>query len=178
MGNWYCKVFTFLFLVVVINGCKPDPPVYPTKTVPIPGYTAPDNGDNTTNPENTVKIQVDGVTTTYNKTASFVTYFPNTPDAILSPSTGQTTIIATGANSAADIFTLSFLNSQTGTFDIIGLIANNLTDDQTNEGKVTITALTYENAKGTLQGTFAADLKDNHGNIHPNVTGSFNIKMQ
>jgi hypothetical protein len=199
------KVFTFLFLLIIVNGCKPDQAIYPTKTVPIPGYTdTTDNGEGTgpgtnpgtdpgtgTNPGsgtnngdglslgpvNTIKIQVDGVTTTYNKTVTFSTYFPNSPDAILSPSTGQTTIFGLGANSTSDIFTLTFLNSKTGTFDITEVTANNYSDIQENEGKVKVTSLTYSNNKGTLQGTFSADLTDDKGKVHTHALGSFNIKI-
>lgn len=41
MKNLY-KAVTFLFLLTTINGCKPDPDIYPTKIIPIPGYTKPD----------------------------------------------------------------------------------------------------------------------------------------
>jgi hypothetical protein len=41
MKNLY-KAVTFLFLLTAINSCKPDPDIYPTKIIPIPGYVKPD----------------------------------------------------------------------------------------------------------------------------------------
>ncbi|HMG11123.1 MAG TPA: hypothetical protein VK609_21565 [Mucilaginibacter sp.] len=46
MKNLY-KVVTFLFLLTATNGCKPDPDIYPTKIIPIPGYIKPESAEST-----------------------------------------------------------------------------------------------------------------------------------
>lgn len=190
------KFLLFLVLIITINGCKPDPDVYPTKLIPKPGYTPPDTskgtgpgtglgtGTGTNNgdglplgPVGSIKVQIDGVIFNYNTGASFATYYPNSPEAILSPLNGQTSIIGIGTNGPYDIFTLTFLNSKTGVFDIEDIIASDLSDDPAHAGKVKITALSYANYRGTLQGTFSADLVDDKGKVHPHVIGSFNLKM-
>ncbi|MDR6944947.1 hypothetical protein [Mucilaginibacter pocheonensis] len=47
MNNLYPKLFILLLLTITINSCKPDPALYPTRVVPIPGYKGDDAGTNT-----------------------------------------------------------------------------------------------------------------------------------
>jgi hypothetical protein len=94
----------------------------------------------------------------------------------LSPSTGQTTIAGFGSDQT-DIFTLTFLDSKPGTYDLVGIIAGKYSNDPLGTGKVKVTLLSYANNKGSLQGTFSVDMIDDQNNPYPHVLGSFNIKM-
>ncbi|MDN5287521.1 MAG: hypothetical protein JWR38_3795 [Mucilaginibacter sp.] len=60
MNSPYYKIFIFLVLTIVINGCKPDPAVYPTKIVPIPGYTGKDPETNPVAGEYSLKGTLNG----------------------------------------------------------------------------------------------------------------------
>ena len=169
------KVITFLLLIITINGCKPDEAINPKKFIPIPGY----NGDDTPNtgdglplgPQGTVKFQIDGVITTYTN-VSYEVFYPHTPEAFVSPETGQINILGTGADPAHDLFSLIFLNSKAGTYGIFLINAIDLFGGDGDDGKVKVTTF----SGGLLQGTFNANLKDDDNKTHK-VIGSFNIKM-
>jgi len=197
MRKIYFKLFTALYIASILTACKLDPPIYPdpnaTATTAGTGTganTSAGTGTSTTTGTgttatgtglplgavNTVLIKINGTVITYNRNVSFTTFFPGTPQAILSPTTGQTTIAAFNPNNATDVFTLSFLDSKTGLFDLVGIVAGSYSNDPLVTGKVKITALTYANSKGTLQGTFNCDMVDANGNSIPNCPGSFNIK--
>lgn len=170
------KIITFLLLIITINGCKPDEAINPKKFVPIPGYNS-DNGSSNTGdglplgPQGTVKFQIDGVVTTYTN-ASYEVFYPHTPEAFTSPETGQINILATGANPAHDLFSLIFLNSKAGIYDIFLINAIDLFGGEGDEGKVKVTTF----AGGVLQGSFNAKLVGDDNKTHQ-VIGSFNIKM-
>jgi hypothetical protein len=158
------KVITFLLLVITINGCKPDEAINPKKFVPIPGYN-----DDQPAAENTIKFDIEGVTSIYS-TTSFVLFEPGDPKAINSE-TGQISIFGSGADQENDIFSLVCLTSKVGTSDIFFINAGPLTGDD-KSGKVTITKLT----SNVIQGTFYADVVDDNGKSY-HIVGSFNIKM-
>ena len=169
------KAITFLLLLIALNGCKPDEAINPKKYVPIPGYINDDNPSNTGDglplgPQGTVKFQIDGVVTTYTN-ASFEVFYPNSPEAFLSPQTGQVNILATGANPAHDLFSLVFLNSKVGTFNIYLINTIDLLGGE-QAGKVKVTTL----SGGVLQGSFNANVAGDDHKTHQ-VIVSFNIKM-
>ncbi|MEN0052281.1 MAG: hypothetical protein AAGC65_01365 [Mucilaginibacter sp.] len=175
MKSLYYKIIALLFLVIAINGCKPDEAINPKKIVPIPGY----NDDNTPNtgdglplgPQGTVEFQIDGVKTTYTN-VSYEVFYPHTPQAFVSPETGQINILGTGANPAHDLFSLIFLNSKAGTYDIFLINAIDLFGGDGDDAKVKVTTF----SDGLLQGTFNANLTGDDNKTHK-VIGSFNIKM-
>ena len=164
MRKIYLAFFTSLLVIASLTGCKLDPPVYPSGT-----------GTTGTTAGNTITLKIGNNTLTYTND-SFIVFPPGSQGAILSPTTGQTTISGLGA-SQTDVFTLSFLDSKPGTYDIVGVIAGNYTNDPAGKGTVNVTTLSYANFRGTLQGTFTVDMIDAQGKAYPNVSGSFYIKM-
>lgn len=44
MNKLYPRLFILLIFTITINSCKPDPALYPTKVVPIPGYKGDEPG--------------------------------------------------------------------------------------------------------------------------------------
>ncbi|CAN5396389.1 hypothetical protein BH09BAC6_BH09BAC6_07210 [soil metagenome] len=185
MKKIYYSIFIPLFLITAA-GCKLDTPVYPSggtaTTGPgtgIPTGTTANNGEGLPiGPLNTVQFQLDGVISTY-KTTNFVVHAPHSPEATHSPATGETIISAIGPNILTDYFTMSFLDSKAGVYDIEFADFPKQNNDQSGIGRVKVTLLSYSNGKGSIQGTFNVDMVDNDGSgkKHSHCPGSFNIKM-
>jgi hypothetical protein len=164
MRKLYFKVFTALLILACFSGCKLDPPIYPSGITPT---GTDDTGVTLTNNGSKITYTINGTTATLNMTAFQV--------IAADPSTvpnGNTQL--SGGTTSAGGFSLSFSNTQPGTYDIDILYINGLIGAN---GKVTVTQLnTTDGLHGTIKGIFTTDLVNfTTGEIIKDVTGTFDI---
>jgi hypothetical protein len=164
MRKLYSKVFTALLILACFSGCKLDPPIYPSGITPTgtvnTGTTLSNNGSK-------INYTINGTTTTLTMTAFQVI----AADPATVPN-GNTQIL--GGTTPAGGFSLSFGNTQPGTYDIDILYLNGLLGEN---GKVTVTQLnTTDGLHGTIKGSFFTDLINFTTNeTTTGVTGTFDI---
>jgi hypothetical protein len=84
-----------------------------------------------------------------------------------------------GIESQSSIIQIGYIGDGTGTFDLAAFGTESLTLDQMSPAKIKITEYNFNTTtnKGTIKGTFSADLTDGNGTTYKHAIGSFNISQ-